>query len=439
MPCKDEDGEDERWNLVRVFHHLTHTPRLTTGFDSLLSFGKFLELLVYSHSFHIITPRLCEHTGPATGSRADTAPSRPGLNVARHFAYRTHQITFTLAVVEEIYNVEVPRVQFAYGAHVSGEKTPITGTATVPSQCTIPPDPEISDAKRMLKREMRTWWHELSERMDNLASFSLLYGLPDARLIENYLIQEQVFQDNTEPAVPMKSLPRLPSSSDPDEDETESSHSSQATPKVAPSTLPDSSPTQEPEMGAGSTEQTPRVPAKTLPSLPDDELEHETPRDDATPAIPEKPASPPPSRSPTGRSDSKLSAKSLPSASTRSLPRIPHSEEMARLLQNLREDFQREEHSLYSMLAKTSNEFLNNVRHAFKTSAKGAIKRMMAWEAKHCAKGTKVTSPYPEDPIWWKNGNHAIPGSNILISENDWGSMIAFTLRHVGSFPRLSL
>ena len=172
------------------------------------------------------------------------------------------------------------------------------------------------------------------------------------------------------------------------------------------------------------------MPVKTLPSPPDDEPDDETPTpDDAAPAIPEKPASPPPSRLSTERSDSKLSAKSAKSASTRSLPGIPHGEEMLQLLQKLREDFQREEHSLYSILAKTPSECLNNARHAFKTSAKGAAKRMTAWEGKHCAKGTKVTSPYPEDPTWWINGNHAIPGSNILINESDWGSMIAFTLR----------
>jgi len=241
--------------------------------------------------------------------------------------------------------------------------------------------------------------------------------------------------------VPLKSLPRVPSSDDPDEEETESSHSSQATPKVTPSTLPSSSTiTQESETDADPAEGTPRVPAKTLPSLPDDRPDHETPSpENAVPAAPEKPASPPPSRSPTERSDSKLSSKSASSASTRSLPGIPHGEEMLQLLQNIREDFQREEHSLYSTLAKTPNECLNNVRHTFKTSAKGAAKRMAAWEAKHCAKGTKVTSPFPEDPIWWTNGNHAVPGSNILINESDWGSMIAFTLRYLGSVSHVSL
>lgn len=91
----------------------------------------------------------------------------------------------------------------------------------------------------------------------------------------------------------------------------------------------------------------------------------------------------------------------------------------------------REEHSLYSILAKSPDGCLNNVRHAFKTSAKGAVGRMSAWEGKHCVKGTIITSPYPEDPAWWINGNHAIPGSDILINESDWGSMIAFTLRYL--------
>lgn len=243
--------------------------------------------------------------------------------------------------------------------------------------------------------------------------------------------------------MPLKSLPRLPSSDDSDgeEEAVESSNSSQATPKAASSTLPSSSSaTQESGTESDSAEGTPRIPAKNLPSLPDDESDHEIPTlDDTAPVTPEKPVPSPHSRPPTERSDSKLSTESSSSASTRSLPEIPHSEEVPQLLQNLREDFQREEKLLYSTLAKTPKECLNNIRHAFKTSAKGATKRMMAWEGKHCAKGTKVTSPYPEDPTWWTAGNHAIPGSSILINESDWGSMIAFTLRYMGFVSFISL
>ena len=105
------------------------------------------------------------------GTKPDAAPPRPGLDIARHFTYRTHRITFTLAVVEEIYNVEVPRVQFARTAHVSEEAKRILDTPTVSSQSTVPGEPEIVDVRRILKREMRTWWHTLSVRIDNLASF----------------------------------------------------------------------------------------------------------------------------------------------------------------------------------------------------------------------------------------------------------------------------
>ena len=126
---------------------------------------------MYSHTFHVITPPLCEHTGPAAGGEGNATPSRPGLNIVRHFTYRTHRITFTLAVVEEIYNVEVPRVQFVHGAHVSEKAKPAPDAPAVSSQSTVRVDPETSDGRRVLKREMRTWWHTLAERIDSLASF----------------------------------------------------------------------------------------------------------------------------------------------------------------------------------------------------------------------------------------------------------------------------
>ena len=177
---EDGDNENERWNLVRKIHLFAYVPQLTNHSDSLLSFGKFLELLVYSHTFHVITPQLCEHTGPTMGSKPDVAPPRPGLCIARHFTYQTHRITFTLGVVEEIYNVEVPRVQFARGTHVSEEAKRIPDMSTVSSQSTVPVEPETVDVRRMLKREMRTWWHTLSVRIDNLASFFYSHGLPNA-------------------------------------------------------------------------------------------------------------------------------------------------------------------------------------------------------------------------------------------------------------------
>ena len=383
---------------------------------------------MYSQTFHTITPPLCEHTGPSE-SKVDDVPSHPGISIARHFTYRTHRITFTLAIVEEIYNIEVPRIQFIHGVHAPEEPSLITDSPTVSLRCATSAEPETRDVRRILKREMRTWWHTLSERIDNLVGFSPLVRSTSPVIDGTRCIQEQIFQDDIEPSVPLKSLPRIPSSIEPDDEgETESNRSSQVTPKVALSTLPGSSATSEPETEVNSIEGTPHATTKSLPTLPDNEHDHETPSDDDTLATPEKPTSP---RPPATRGDTRLSTNSVSSASTRSLPKIPHNQEMLQLLLNLREDFKREEHSLYSILAKTPSGCLNNVRHAFKTSAKAAIRRMSAWERKHCVKGAIISSPYPEDPTWWINGNHAIPRSDILINESDWGSMIAFTLRYL--------
>lgn len=144
-----------------------YIPWLITYSDSLLSFGKFLELLVYSQSFHIITPPLCEHIVPVEDN-TNIPPSRPGVNIARHFAYRSHLITFTLAIIEEVYNVEVPRVRFVNGAHMSEEVKPAPGSPAVSSQSANSSEFETGDVRRTLKREMRSWWHTLSERIDDL-------------------------------------------------------------------------------------------------------------------------------------------------------------------------------------------------------------------------------------------------------------------------------
>lgn len=179
MLGENGSGEDERRNLVETFHHLPPIIWLSNRPDSLLSFGKFLELLVYSPSLQTITPPLCEHTVPVEGD-AVAALSRSGANVARHFIYRAHRVTFTKMIVEEIYNIQVPRVQFVHGVRVPEEAKHIADPQTVSSQCTTLAEPEAGDVKRILKREMRTWWHALSERIDNLVGFSLPCFPPDS-------------------------------------------------------------------------------------------------------------------------------------------------------------------------------------------------------------------------------------------------------------------
>ncbi len=101
----------------------------------------------------------------------------------------------------------------------------------------------------------------------------------------------------------------------------------------------------------------------------------------------------------------------------------------------MRFTFQRVEQALYSQLRDTPNSTLNNVRREFHSAARGAGKRLAAWEVKHVVKDTRprlvADREAIQEPRWWHSGFHAVPGGNVIVQEEDWGSIIAFTLRYV--------
>lgn len=82
-----------------------------------------------------------------------------------------------------------------------------------------------------------------------------------------------------------------------------------------------------------------------------------------------------------------------------------------RLLSSLRHSFQRIEQSLYTELSHTPGSSLNDVRRSFHTAAKGATRRLVAWQTKHTpgsAKAVKFSSA--TDPGWWDPECHPVPG-----------------------------
>ena len=106
------------------------------------------------------------------------------------------------------------------------------------------------------------------------------------------------------------------------------------------------------------------------------------------------------------------------------------------LLTGLRHSFQKQEQNLYAELSRTPTASLNNVRRSFIATARGASRRLSAWEAKHCTGHSKqgrraLGTLSLDEPEWWQRGCHAVPGANVIVKEDDWGSIIAFTLRYV--------
>jgi len=136
------------------------------------------------------------------------------------------------------------------------------------------------------------------------------------------------------------------------------------------------------------------------------------------------------------RSTSDQTGDQTPRPRSPTAPSMPsHPSSPANLLSNLRHAFQRAEQAQYSQLSATPLSSLNNVRWSFRSTARGATKRLAAWEKKHLpdkgssrALAEKLASKEPE---WWSKGCHAVPGGNVIVREGDWGSIIAYTLGYV--------
>jgi 1-phosphatidylinositol-3-phosphate 5-kinase len=105
------------------------------------------------------------------------------------------------------------------------------------------------------------------------------------------------------------------------------------------------------------------------------------------------------------------------------------------MLGGLRRAFRQTEQALYEQLAETPGATLNDVRRSFEAAARGAAKRLAVWESKHvrtrAEEDAKAAKASMEEPPWWGKTYHAIPGGSVIVREDDWGSIIAFTLRSV--------
>jgi 1-phosphatidylinositol-3-phosphate 5-kinase len=185
------------------------------------------------------------------------------------------------------------------------------------------------------------------------------------------------------------------------------------------------------------------ITPKSLPRLPSDDDAWESPEEEGltpkglTVSLPTTPA-----HSAEPSSSSLTTIRPTHSGSDPSLETTSSFDDFGdtspvHLLTNMRFAFQRAEQALYSQLRDTPNSALNNVRREFHSAAHGANKRLVAWEAKHVSKEARprlaAGREAIREPHWWHPGFHAVPGGNVIVQEEDWGSIIAFTLRYV--FP----
>ncbi|KAG5651993.1 hypothetical protein H0H81_006675 [Sphagnurus paluster] len=328
----------------------------------LLSYGKFIELLIYSSSLGPPRPTICEH--------ADR------FDIRRHFGTRTHKVSFRCSRVEDIYELRVPRLQITRGERCVRESTTSTeGSAE---------ENDEEREKRELRKEITKWWAGVADHMDKL----------EAVFVDD---EETDFAEQKK----WKTLPRLPSA-----DEDYANLDSHITPTFTK--------TETSAPGLPSIRSTP--PRSTSSLLTNTSSVDTPPRAPAPPPSPATTTPIPPSEPPD--------EAEIPQPVIR--------------LSSLRQTFHRTEQSLYAQLSRTRGGELNEVRRSFVASAKGAEKRLCAWQKKHLVRdkdGKNVTEAGEnlewaggEEPEWWITSCHVLPGSNIIVKEDDWGSVIAFTL-----------
>ncbi|KAJ8695190.1 hypothetical protein PTI98_007805 [Pleurotus ostreatus] len=386
-PWREDDIE--MWQSCDVCGAQTKQTIMSDG-TYLFSFAKFIELLVYSPEIHRLHPTLCDHTSPSPSPSSPSSPSspksttsppsnRPSLSILRHFRRGSGTVSFSLTAIDEIFELKVPRLQILrmYGEKASKE-SPTTGTRTSTSMVSTISEVEERSTeaeKRVLRREIKTWWEGVADHIDKL---------------------EGVF-NGEDPNAFRKSLPRLPSSDDPFDDDIDDMDV--ATPTKATITgLPIS-----------------LTPLSFPQSSSNDYFVHHHAH----------------SISSNSSTSTQTVSATTTNATPAPAPAPAPSADPAELLSRLRHTFQRIEQSLYYQLSKSPLSSLNDVRRSFLCASMGASKRLAAWQQKHLpadvaeAVGNTVLCVEPE---WWAKGCHAVPGSNVVVRENDWGSIIAFTL-----------
>ncbi|KAI0086047.1 hypothetical protein BDY19DRAFT_996234 [Irpex rosettiformis] len=368
----------ETWVSCRICKKESLKTRMHDG-TYLLSFAKFLELLIYSPSLCSMNPSLCEHTSlpPRPWQTADTPLPRSRLNIVRHFSYAGRVVSISLSQEEDVYEIRVPRLQIVRSKFEKPEEPDANAGTNFNHSNSV----AVENDRRVLRREIMQFWQSLSEQMDKLE--------------DNFIL------DHAENSY-HKSLPRLPSADDAYDSFNEDGL---ATPKGNPSGLPPLPP---------NTPSTPNTQTAGRHAFP---FPQKSDTSDAT-----------------QHSSESSSHSTLSSDSTSSLERSS-----LQLLTSMRHTFQRTEQNLYTELSRVPSANLNDIRRSFESAGRGATKRLSAWEAKHASSpATTSEATAPSEPEWWKQGCHAVPGGNVIVRENDWGSIIAFTLSSTDYHNELS-
>ncbi|EKM74879.1 hypothetical protein AGABI1DRAFT_80588 [Agaricus bisporus var. burnettii JB137-S8] len=364
---KENEDQIEMWQSCKVCQKGTARIEMSDG-TFLFSYAKFLEVLIYSSSIYGLSPDLW------TSKYMPTVPQNR-TNLIRYFGISNATVSFSISRVEDIFELKVPRLQIHFGGGSAGDDddNDVNDRMKFRTRGKVMEEEEESQKKEILRSEIRNWYKGIFNHLSKL---------------------EHVLATLTA-----------------DDD----SASSTGTPTPSASSAV--------KVGEGNKE-LPTLPPSVIDARPPSRMDDgDSGRKDQNHISDSTELTP--SSTTIATSISKLLT---PTPSTLSLSSTLSSAAISEeCLQNLRSSFLRTEEALYSQLQQTRIEILNDVRRDFHSSAKGLMKRLRAWQKKHLLQLVEIL-PKCEEPEWWNSVCHVVPASNMIVREDDWGSLIAFTL-----------
>jgi 1-phosphatidylinositol-3-phosphate 5-kinase len=141
---------------------------ITFAYDhSLFSWGKFLETLIYSSAILAITPALCEHTTPPPRPWLPSEMPLPAsrLNIVRLFSSSSWTMSVSLSTKEDVFELRVPRLQIV--RYPVRDKASESSPSHAEGQAL---DGSNNEEKKVLRREIVSWWQSVAEHIDKLVS-----------------------------------------------------------------------------------------------------------------------------------------------------------------------------------------------------------------------------------------------------------------------------
>ncbi|KIL57862.1 hypothetical protein M378DRAFT_27805 [Amanita muscaria Koide BX008] len=151
------------WEACTVCDKKSMVREMSDG-TYLLSFAKYLELLIYSTLIH--SSSICEHTSATNPEhQSDSKPNK--FNITRHFsASETCTVTFTLSEAKDTFELHLPRLQMSRTGADSKDKArhPLSSDSDSPNHGAM----LLEEDRIQLRREIKLFWEGVSDYLDKI-------------------------------------------------------------------------------------------------------------------------------------------------------------------------------------------------------------------------------------------------------------------------------